>query len=154
MHLMLPVCSPVTNWWVWLDAAAYILLPQCIMGNVTWDPPEYYGIVGKTDWQTNRSENITFPQTTYAGGNKETEILVVCRKLPSGDFSFSWKPDIKVQQVMVIWLWYGRKLVWKLWFWFMDLKCEDAVHNSETVYVHKQMDSDNNFQVTKPVSNG
>ena len=26
MHLMLPVCSPDTNWWVWLDAAAYILL--------------------------------------------------------------------------------------------------------------------------------
>ena len=36
----------------------------------------------------------------------------------------------------------------------MDLKCEDAVHNSETVYVHMRMDSDSNFQVTKPVSNG
>ena len=46
MHLMLPVCSPDTNWWVWLHTAAYILPPQCIMGKVTWDPPppEYYGI--------------------------------------------------------------------------------------------------------------
>ena len=26
MHLMLPVCCPDTNWWLWLDAAAYILL--------------------------------------------------------------------------------------------------------------------------------
>ena len=73
---MLPVCSPDTNWWVWLDAAAYILLPQCIMGKVTWDPPPWilWDRVGKTDWQTNRSENITFPQTTYAGGNKESGI--------------------------------------------------------------------------------
>ena len=36
----------------------------------------------------------------------------------------------------------------------MDLKCEDAVYNLETVYAHMQMDSDNNFQVTKLVSNG
>ena len=34
------------------------------------------------------------------------------------------------------------------------LKCEDAVHNLETVYAHMQMDSDNNFQVTKLVSKG
>ena len=65
VHLMLPVCSPDTNWWLWLDAAAYILLSQCIMGKVTWDPPHR---VGQTDWQTNTTENITFPQTTYAGG--------------------------------------------------------------------------------------
>ena len=36
----------------------------------------------------------------------------------------------------------------------MDLKCEDAVYNLEMVYAHLQMDSDNNFQVTKPMSNG
>ena len=36
----------------------------------------------------------------------------------------------------------------------MDLKSEDAVYNLETVYDHIRMDSDNNFQVTKPVSNG
>ena len=48
MHLMLPACSPDTNWSVWLDAVAYILLPQCIMGKVTWDPPR----VGQTDRQT------------------------------------------------------------------------------------------------------
>ena len=34
-------------------------------GKVTWDPPR----VGQTDWQTNTTENITFPHTTYAGGN-------------------------------------------------------------------------------------
>ena len=39
-----------------------------------------------------------------------------------------------------------EKLVWKLWFQFMDLKCEDAVYNLETVYAHMWMDSDNNFQ--------
>ena len=37
MHLMLPVCSPDTNWLVWLDAAASILL----------GPPW-----SSTDWQT------------------------------------------------------------------------------------------------------
>ena len=36
----------------------------------------------------------------------------------------------------------------------MDLRCKDAVNNLETVYAHMQMDSDNNFQVTKSVSNG
>ena len=49
---------------------------------------------------------------------------------------------------------YGEKLVWKLWFQFLDLKCEDAVYNLGTVYAHMQMDSDNNFQVTELVSNG
>ena len=49
-----------------------------------------------------------------------------------------------------IWLKIGVKVMIQ----FMDLKCEDAVYNLETVYVHMWMDSDNNFQVTKPVSNG
>ena len=38
-------------------------------GKVTWDPPQQR--VGQTDRQTNTCENITLPQTTYAGGNKE-----------------------------------------------------------------------------------
>ena len=36
----------------------------------------------------------------------------------------------------------------------MDLKCEDAVYDLETVYADMWIDSDNKFQVTKPVSNG
>ena len=44
----------------------YTLLPHCIMREVTWDPPSQG--VGKTDRQTNTTENITFPHTTYAGG--------------------------------------------------------------------------------------
>ena len=38
-----------TNWWVWLDAAAYILLPQCIMGLGHMGPPELNRL---TDRQT------------------------------------------------------------------------------------------------------
>ena len=34
--------------------------PQCIMGKVTWDPPEYYRI--ELNRLTNTTENITFPQ--------------------------------------------------------------------------------------------
>ena len=30
MHLMLPLCSPDTKWWVWLGASAYIVLPQTV----------------------------------------------------------------------------------------------------------------------------
>ena len=55
------------------------------MGKVTWDPPEYYGIEldRQTDWQKNRTENITFPQTTYAGGNnlEVEEIIKYMRNL-------------------------------------------------------------------------
>ena len=52
MHLMLPVCSPDTNWWVWFDAATYILLHQCIMGKVTWDPPPWTDwLADKHDWK-------------------------------------------------------------------------------------------------------
>ena len=53
MQLMLPFWSPDTKWWVWLDAAAYIVLPNPLW-EVTCDHPQ-------TDWQTNTSENITFP---------------------------------------------------------------------------------------------
>ena len=44
---------------------------------VTWDPlpsPEYYGIELERLTDKQVSKNITFPQTMYAGGNKETEI--------------------------------------------------------------------------------
>ena len=45
---------------------------------VTWDPPspppEYYGIELERQTDKQVSKNITFPQTMYAGGNKETEI--------------------------------------------------------------------------------
>ena len=57
---------------MWLDAAAYTLLPQCIMGKVTCDClPEYYGI--ELERLTDRQTGLkTLPlQTTYAGGNKQ-----------------------------------------------------------------------------------
>ena len=37
-------------------------------------PPEYYGIELERLTDKQVSKNITFPQTMYAGGNKETEI--------------------------------------------------------------------------------
>ena len=43
---------------------------------VTWDPPppEYYGIELERLTDKQVSKNIAFPQTMYAGSNKETEI--------------------------------------------------------------------------------
>ena len=38
-------------------------------GKVTWDPPPQ----SWTDWQTNMCENITFPNTTYAGGKNQLQ---------------------------------------------------------------------------------
>ena len=51
MHLMLPVCSPDTNWCFWLDAVTYILLPQCIMGQGHMGPPQSW-----TDWLTDKHD--------------------------------------------------------------------------------------------------
>ena len=48
MHLMLPLCSPDTKWWVWLGAPAYIVLPQSIIWRSNGTPKSW------TDWLTDK----------------------------------------------------------------------------------------------------
>ena len=62
--------------------------------------------VGKTDWQTNRSENITFPQTTHVGSNKETEIW---------NFSCLWKIAIRRLFSLKTWNQSAAGNVWTYW---------------------------------------
>ena len=65
-------------------------------------PPEYYGIELERLTDKQVSKNITFPQTMYAGGNKETEIQIFsCLwKIAIRRRFFFWKPEIKVRRVM------------------------------------------------------
>ena len=109
MDLMLPVCSPDSNWWVWLDAAAYILLPQCIMGKVTWDPPEYYGIELErlTDRQTGLKTLLSHKLCMWAIIKKLKFKICCLWKIAIRRCFFSWKPEIKVQRVMY-------EIYWKL----------------------------------------
>ena len=80
MKLVLPVCCPVINWWLYLGAAPYLALTQWIMLYIP-SASLHHGIgISSLDRQTKRTKNITFPQTTYAGGKqlflKSRRILV------------------------------------------------------------------------------
>ena len=81
---ILPLCCPDTNWWVWLATAHYI---HCCP-NAFWEghmgPPQSW-----TDWQTNMSENITFPHTMYAGGKNREWWMGVRRNVNKYDVTMS-----------------------------------------------------------------
>ena len=62
---------------------------KCIMGKITRDPPEYYGL--EFNRPTNIYENITFPQTTYVGGNNvEIEDLIYVKLVADFSTEFKW----------------------------------------------------------------
>ena len=61
MHLMLHVCPPRHQ----LMGVAWC---SCLY-TAGMPPPSW------TDWQTNMSENITFPQTRYVGGNNSSKYI-------------------------------------------------------------------------------
>ena len=77
MHMMLPLCSPDTKWWVWLGASAYIVLPQSIMGRSHGTPPPQR--VGQTDkhlWKhyfpALRVRAVMMSMTIHPVGNKNS----------------------------------------------------------------------------------
>ena len=67
MHLMLPLLS--RHQLMGLSWCSYLYTAAPVHHGIRshGDPPE---LNRQTDWQTNTTENITFPHTTYVGGNK------------------------------------------------------------------------------------
>ena len=85
MHLMLPVCCLLTNW----DPPTVQLLIYCWL--VMW-PAWHAGFPPSpwTEFLTHASENITLPQTSFAGGNKTFTFLTTI--LPSVRENFRYHP--------------------------------------------------------------